>query len=142
MQVCNHCGFEKDDECFALRSTEKKIRHRRCRSCQKQYDASLYKTSPDRAKKIHVKRRERVAFNREYVRQHLATYPCVDCGESDIRCLDFDHVRGKKVKDVCELSCSSWSLVRIVEEIKKCEVRCSNCHRKVTVERLKIPKVA
>lgn len=58
---------------------------------------------------------------------------CVDCGERDERCLDLDHVRGTKVKNVSEmLGCS---VPRLLEEIAKCEVRCANCHRKRTVER-------
>ena len=68
---------------------------------------------------------------RQYICDYLKEHPCVDCGESDIAVLDFDHVRGTKVDDVANLICSA-SLAKIQEEIKKCAVRCANCHRRKT----------
>lgn len=53
------------------------------------------------------------------------------CGESDVRCLDFHH-RNPKVKSFCIAIGvkRGFSLERIKKEIKKCDVICSNCHRK------------
>ncbi len=42
--------------------------------------------------------------------------------------MDFDHVRGQKHKNVAELI-STLSKKKIDEEIAKCEIVCSNCHR-------------
>lgn len=42
--------------------------------------------------------------------------------------MDFDHVRGRKQANVMELV-STLSKKRIDEEISKCEIVCSNCHR-------------
>ena len=42
--------------------------------------------------------------------------------------MDFDHVRGKKHANVMELI-PSLSKKKIDEEIAKCEIVCSNCHR-------------
>lgn len=56
----------------------------------------------------------------------------MDCGENRPLRLEFDHVRGKK--DFCisegirRRQC--WS--KILKEIDKCEVRCSNCHAEKT----------
>ena len=70
------------------------------------------------------------------VYEYLMTHPCVDCGEADPIVLDFDHVRGVKRADVKKLATSSHtSLPRVMEEIAKCEVRCANCHRRVTANR-------
>jgi len=46
--------------------------------------------------------------------------------------LEFDHVRGQKVKNVADLVKDGvrWSLID--EEIGKCDVRCANCHRRRT----------
>ena len=70
-----------------------------------------------------------------FVHNYLLHHPCVDCGEKDVRVLDFDHVRGKKYKSVSKMLSGSHSIDRLIEEIKKCEVRCANCHRKITAER-------
>ena len=66
----------------------------------------------------------------KYVGDYLSSHPCVDCGESDPVVLDFDHVRGKKECDVNALVYGWSSLERLVREIKKCDVRCANCHRR------------
>jgi len=42
--------------------------------------------------------------------------------------MDFDHVRGVKHANVMELV-STLSKKRIDQEIAKCEIVCSNCHR-------------
>jgi hypothetical protein len=70
---------------------------------------------------------------RDRVLEYLATHPCVDCGESDIVCLEFDHVRGTKRGDIAHmLGDHSWQV--IAAELQKCDVRCANCHRRKTAE--------
>jgi hypothetical protein len=69
------------------------------------------------------------ARNQEYLRAYLRKHPCVDCGQDDIRVLDFDHVRGKKLKAVTRMARSGVGLRKLQEEIDKCEIRCANCHR-------------
>ncbi len=76
--------------------------------------------------------------NKEFVKDYLLNHPCVDCGNSDIRVLDFDHVKGNKVNNISNLVRNATSLNNIISEIEKCEIRCANCHRIVTYERRKI----
>jgi hypothetical protein len=72
----------------------------------------------------------------EWLAAYLFEHPCVDCGEADIRCLDFDHrPGGTKLKEIATLMQQSASLEKIQREIEKCDVRCSNCHRRRTNER-------
>lgn len=80
-------------------------------------------------------------INRAKLFDYLKQHPCVDCGESRPEVLEFDHVRGKKVrgKDGCTIDVSSmvsrkYSWKAIEKEIKKCDVRCANCHRIRTVK--------
>lgn len=75
--------------------------------------------------------------NRKIVTEHLQTHPCVDCGNTDIRVLEFDHVRGDKLGNVSHAVHRTWSEEKLLAEIAKCEVRCCNCHRIVTIERRK-----
>ena len=73
--------------------------------------------------------------NRDFIKNYLKTHPCIDCGNSDIRVLEFDHVRGIKSGNISHSIRNNWSIDKIKEEIKKCEVRCCNCNRIVTIER-------
>jgi len=70
---------------------------------------------------------------KEIVFGYLLEHPCVDCRLSDIRVLEFDHLRDKKF---CIGSMREHSVDSIINEIAKCEVRCANCHRIKTLERL------
>ena len=81
------------------------------------------------------RRRQRLPANRAALRKHLEQNGCIDCGESDHRCLDFDHVRGEKMGNVKDLLVRGRSMTALWREIEKCEVRCANCHRKVTYDR-------
>lgn len=61
---------------------------------------------------------------------------CVDCGNKDWRVLDYDHLpEFTKSIGISKAVGLGWSLIRIMEEIKKCEVVCSNCHRIRTLTR-------
>lgn len=70
--------------------------------------------------------------NRNIVVNYLKKHPCVDCGNTDIRVLQFDHVIGKKIDSVSVGVKDSWSVEKLLKEINKCEVRCANCHKIIT----------
>ena len=69
----------------------------------------------------------------EFLNKYKLEKGCKDCGYKKYAvALDFDHIDGKKERNVCD----SKSIKQAMEEIKKCEVVCSNCHRVRTVKRL------
>ena len=53
------------------------------------------------------------------------------CGNSNPIVLDFHHLRDKILVFGSMGSCG-WSIEKILKEIDKCIVLCSNCHRLVT----------
>ena len=59
---------------------------------------------------------------------------CLDCGESDLVVLDFDHI-GPKRGTVISLALQEHSIDSLMQEIDECAVRCANCHRRQTVRR-------
>ena len=61
----------------------------------------------------------------------LKSVPCKDCGgKFPAICMDFDHRNPKKkILAVSAMRGRCWSLKKIVKEISKCDVVCSNCHR-------------
>lgn len=67
------------------------------------------------------------------MREYLATHPCVDCGETDIVVLEFDHQRDKvgAITVMVNKPCG-WDTIKA--EIEKCLVRCANCHRRKTAK--------
>jgi hypothetical protein len=67
--------------------------------------------------------RDREATNRALIEVALAE-GCLSCGELDPIVLEFDHVRGDKVRNVTEM----MGTEALRAEIAKCDVRCANCH--------------
>jgi hypothetical protein len=55
---------------------------------------------------------------------------CSQCPEKESCCLDFHHTGSKKI-GIAKLSLAGWSWKRIDEELAKCILLCSNCHRKL-----------
>lgn len=132
LKRCPRCGKDKPIHEFSF--TDRKTRERNAyrRSCQAAYRRDHYRRQRDayikRARaQVQRKREEQVRLLHEYLRSHR----CVDCGEADIRVLEFDHVDGEKDMDVgAMLGRRSWT--KILAEIAKCDVRCANCHRQRT----------
>jgi protein-arginine kinase activator protein McsA len=74
--------------------------------------------------------------NRDYVRNIKESNACTDCGKNyHYSQMDFDHLNDKK-HTIARLASSEASLKTIKQEMAKCELVCSNCHRLRTWERL------
>ena len=139
--LCLECEDEKDVNDFNFRNRQKGTRANRCRECARKLSKERYRKSPEKwiekakRRNVRVRRENRIKLIR-YLQQH----PCIDCGESDVVVLDFDHVRGKKRHDVTRMAalCYSWEV--ILKEITKCEIRCANCHRRRTAKAHKFLK--
>ena len=85
------------------------------------------------------RRLEQANVRREAARKYIGRIkqrPCEDCGISfPWYVMDLDHVRGDKISDVSSMCDNGVSLRRIREEVAKCDVVCSNCHRIRTHQR-------
>jgi hypothetical protein len=77
---------------------------------------------------------ETLERNFAHVHSILLENGCVDCGERDPVVLEFDHV-GRKRATVTRLAWNGCSLATIDREIRECEIRCANCHRRATASR-------
>lgn len=54
------------------------------------------------------------------------------CGETDPRCLDFHHKDPtQKLFHIPKAAKIGYSVEKIQDELAKCDVICSNCHRKL-----------
>lgn len=127
---CSRCGEPKAIDEFSVQDTKTGRRRAWCKACARSYGRDHYAQNKaeyiKRARKRQPQDRARVrAVAAEYLRSH----PCVDCGELDILLLDFDHRdRSLKRASVSRLI-GTGSVMLVMEEIAKCDVRCGNCHR-------------
>jgi hypothetical protein len=145
--TCNVCLKTKDEAEFNWRWKALGIKQRRCRECQHIQQNDWYARNKEFHKKKMVAQKQRVRQEtRQYVENYLATHPCVDCGESDLAVLEFDHVRGFKKYNISYMLRSGYGVTAVEKEIAKCDIRCANCHRKKhkkegwSVERKRLPR--
>ena len=130
IKTCLTCKEEKPESEFSYKNKASGTRQPVCKSCHSIYTKKWYIENSDRHR-ANTKKWNDKHFNtaREFVTKYLLGHPCVDCGNSDVRVLDFDHVRGDKKSEIAIMVRNGSSINSISKEIEKCDVRCSNCHR-------------
>lgn len=132
MKTCSKCGEEKPISEFGERAG-RKARRSYCKACAVAYRKQHY---ADNAEKYRVAAKRRRARIRKQVRA-IKAVPCADCGKSyPYYVMDFDHRDGEeKIAEVGTLLRKDVAEKILMEEIAKCDVVCSNCHRKRTYRR-------
>jgi len=105
-----------------------------CKDCSRRYIREHYHNNIDYYLKKVKKRNEILKVKtHSYIGQYLSTHPCVECGETDIIVLEFDHRdRNTKRIEVSKVLRRRMSIKTLIDEINKCDVRCANCHRRKT----------
>ena len=129
MKKCHICKQFKPFTEFNIKKNRKDGLQTHCRECNRQLSKNYYATNKEK----HIKyagqvKRNNIEKTHDWIIEYLKIHPCVDCGISNIVVLEFDHVRGIKFKGLSIMISGNYSLNKIKEEIKKCEVRCRNCH--------------
>jgi hypothetical protein len=132
IRTCRVCDESKPLAEFPYRSLRRQTRQWICLLCQREYTNEWYSRNRKRQiAKAKVRSLHAESELKYRVREYLLDHPCVDCGQSDVAVLDFDHLRDKRA-NVSTLVRSGVSWDSLVDEIAKCEVRCANCHRRRT----------
>lgn len=135
MKQCSRCKTNKNDIEFSFKNKDKNIRQIVCKECHKTYVKDHYiKNKDSYLERANKSNSTYTIRNKENLIDFLKDKKCIDCGEDDIRTLEFDHIDPvSKHRAVSELVVNSYSWKSILIEIEKCEIRCANCHRKKTV---------
>jgi len=77
----------------------------------------------------HVKRRKDDI--KKWFKEYKAELSCSICNEDHPATIDFHHKDGKdKEQGISYMVANGYSIDRIKKELAKCEILCSNCHRK------------
>lgn len=127
---CPACNKTKDVGEFYLRHGRKDQVQSYCIAC--------CKVRKKREKNTFVRGNEnRRCKQRKLLVDYLREHPCIDCGEADPIVLDFDHRNhSAKIAAVTSMALRGFSADKIRNEIAKCDIRCSNCHRRKTAREL------
>jgi hypothetical protein len=135
---CYRCG-PKPVTSFASNTSTADGLQPYCRGCHSTYTQAHYRANSEaykaraNAKRLHLK---------EVLRLSKLGKPCKDCGHVFEPCsMDYDHLDSNLKTTEVSLLVTCGSEARLLAEIAKCELVCSNCHR-VRTRKRKYPHVA
>ena len=130
-RICPRCKASLPITEFRFQNISKNQRYSYCRTCR----SLILKDHYRRNKDAYLKRNARFRLrNSEIIREHKSK-PCADCGiQYPYYVMDFDH-RQDENKVINLANASRMTRPKILEEIAKCDVVCSNCHRERTYQR-------
>lgn len=126
-KICPKCSVVKTEESCSRHKTGPKAGKFRslCRTCNSAESKSWHVANPEQVKALGRKRQNDFLARILFIK---AERPCYDCGGMfPPEAMDFDHVSGTKSFTISQVPWLSWDAVR--EEIDKCQLVCSNCHR-------------
>ena len=130
-KTCSQCKVGKPISEFNFKNTAAGVHQSYCKECGKRLTRSHYRNNKrqylDRNVRSYMKRRELV--------RQLKSCPCADCGvQYPYYVMDFDHREGE-TKEYQLNRIDRMTTRAILNEIKKCDVVCANCHRVRTYKR-------
>lgn len=126
-KFCSRCVQEKESTEFCKRTAAKDGLQSACKSCMNvSWNASRTK------KYDHYRNVQRIRVDKNYQEFVLwrSQQCCKVCFESDDSCLDLHHLDPSKKDGNISQFCRNRPFKSILQEINKCVVLCSNCHRK------------
>ena len=132
MKNCAKCKKDKSLIYFHKHNTYPDGLFPLCKLCRKTQDRKYY---------LKSSKKERLLARHKSVRQEInelkSKTKCRVCKEDDPACLDFHHLRDKKI--VIARSIGHGRNV-LMKEITKCIILCANCHRKLHNKRFSLLK--
>lgn len=135
MKQCTKCKETKDESEFNKKKGRKDGLSSHCKTCSRKLTNESYAKKPDYYRANILKRRRRIKKILDKIKTES---PCCDCKNNyPPYVMDFDHLDSSK-KEFGISNAWNLSFDRLMEEVKKCEVVCSNCHRIRTHKRQKI----
>lgn len=139
MKKCTKCKQQKSFSEFYSNKTTKDGKQSYCKICLKESVRKDYINN--NRKDIFEKRNKSKKLELKRILDEIKTYNgCYFCDEIEICCMDFHHVEETdKVANV-SLLMNLKSKIKMLIEIQKCIVVCSNCHRKIHAGLLTVDK--
>jgi hypothetical protein len=134
---CARCGETRPVSDFNRNRTTRDGLQASCQTCMRAYQAAHYANHRERhIARVRQDNARRKAAAAAELQAYLRTHPCVGCGTTDVRVLEFDHRQGEaKRANVSAMVGMGLPWERVLQEIAKCDVRCANCHRIMTITR-------
>lgn len=135
MKRCTVCKNLKPESDYFVKNKATNRLHAQCKQC---YAAKRTAYQAQHYQKYGEAYRTRAKLRRKQIKQelqaqllaYLSDRYCEQCGISDPRVLDFDHIdRAHKSFSISRALTDGVHWSKILAEIQKCQILCANCHR-------------
>lgn len=135
-KVCTICKIEKELTEFYSHSKRKDGHQSSCIQCNRERFKKYYEANKEYHQQC-VKQNSKKLREERYRVLNTFKDKCLNCNESNPCCLVFHHIDPKEKEiDVSILIARQWH--RMLDEIEKCLLLCSNCHMKLHAGRFEI----
>ena len=128
-KLCSYCHQYKNVSEFTKMG---KGFQSRCKSCNreylKKYNPKYYDANKIKIANNGISYRKQVL---EWYKDYKSNLKCSQCNENHPSCLEFHHLDPKNKKFNIGNSYAKYSKETILEEMNKCIILCSNCHKKL-----------
>lgn len=139
-KICTKCKVLQPLENFCFRKKTKDGRSWHCKNCRNKWFKEFYSKNKERHIKNVGIRNIRVREESQLIINKMKEqYGCLFCSESTPICLDFHHINPEDKKYEVSTLVSAGNMIKVYEEISKCILICSNCHRKLHAGLLMLP---
>lgn len=128
MKICYICKLEKSLDSFNKNSSRKDGLQARCRECDRKIAINKYPIYKEKHIARGIKRKKEIAL---FVREIKSKLGCSKCEDKRHYVLDFHHKDDNKKNTISRMVAMGLSNKTIQEEIDKCVILCSNCHREL-----------
>ena len=100
-----------------------------CKDCADRLTKASHAKRPGHKYQVSKQRRKNLL---EDLRTYKSNKGCMCCDETTAICLELHHlVPEEKELHPADMIARGWAWERMMIEVAKCEVLCSNCHKKV-----------
>jgi 5-methylcytosine-specific restriction endonuclease McrA len=137
-KTCTKCGEDKLLSDYFVRDKKTGRMHAQCKECYKTHRQSYYTAHYQKYRQDYLERakksrnRLKTIFRTNMI-AYLIDKSCVECGEHDARVLEFDHVDPSQKKFMISQAVKlGYAWKDVLQELKKCQVLCANCHKRRT----------
>lgn len=131
---CSKCQRKLDVSFFAIKKG--KQLQSVCKACQRLLSKEWYNNN----KEHHLNNVKRTnASIRDAVRRWKESLSCTLCAEREPCCLELHHIDDNEKDFNLSYAWMSFGLPKFIDEVNKCIVLCSNCHKKIHKGVLTLP---
>ena len=132
MKKCCTCQIEKLSIEFNKNKSKKDGLNSICKECSRQRSRKYYSENREHHKKvIYGNKQSYVKELRHWINTVIRKDGCCCCEEKSTVCLEFHHIDQTKKEKLVSKLIGSNCRKKLIYELNKCAVVCSNCHRKI-----------